>query len=163
MNWTKKETFYLFGKGFVLKSILCEFTSDRAFNGDGYSIYVIEMTEELIKYISTNLNDIIEIYPIKQDYRKRWIKVGWQKTPLVKEEEEFYDFAIDAKYLYDNKPSLVIDNANKSLSYFIEMMNDEGNYYSYIYNKWDNETIGDIDFFVFDLEKGVLVLINHQI
>ena len=158
---TEELTYNLFGKHFYLGNIISSYNSERAFNGDGYSIYVFEMSEELSTYITDNFLTIKDIYPDKPYFRVEWttdwIIEKWRDTPFNEEEKWLYNFAIDAEYQYENDLTDK-SNATKSISYFKKLMNEEGSFYSYNYYSMGM----NIDFFVFNIEDNILVFINHD-
>lgn len=166
-KWTEEITYELFGNHVSLKMI-DKFESERSFNGDGYSIYVFEMSDKIIEYIINNFETIINEYPIKPDFREYWTKVGWKETPLDEKEQRFYEFCTDVEYTYYDKSSFVKNNAKKCILYFEKLVNEVGNYYSYNYlshsygDLESDEYVSDIDFYIFNLKEKILICINHN-
>lgn len=61
----------------------------RAFNGDGYSIWVYELDEEVATIFLNPEKAFFTSYPIKADYREKWSTKHWESTPLKADEEKF--------------------------------------------------------------------------
>jgi hypothetical protein len=161
-DWTEEITYELFGRSFILDDEICKYESKRAPNGDGYSIYVFKMANEMIEYIVNNFGDIKNEYPLKSKRRNTWMKEGWKETPFIEYEKTFYDFCIDIEYIYFNESVSVINNVKKAISYFSKIMSKTGSYYSYNYYMPGGKYLGDIDFFVFNINRKILICINHN-
>jgi hypothetical protein len=169
MKWTEEETNALFGKGLLMNKIICHFYDNPTFiiPNTIYSIYVLEMPQELIEYITENLETITESYPIPptsggtysiiDDY----IKAEWKETPIDEDEYIFYKFIIRKSKQYHVSRSINrIKRLKMSISYFEELMNEKKSYYSYIYSKHGSRgnRFDDIDFYVFKIKKKIMVL-----
>ena len=76
------------GKAFTAKEVYVH-ESPRAFNGDGYSIWVYELDEETATAFLNPEKNFFKIYPIKADSREKWSTKHWDRTPLKTDEEKF--------------------------------------------------------------------------
>lgn len=148
----KKITSELTGIPFRLDHIEFEYESLRHFNGDGYSIYVYSLTDEIINGIYSKP---MIAYPIKPDYRSKWQAEQWKKTPVQSSEQTVIDFAVSNE-MHQNA-------GGKEMSVLIrKMLQEEDNYYAYFFNRSGNYNIADIDFFLISKKYKKLIIINHN-
>jgi hypothetical protein len=133
--------------------LIYEYETERAFNGDGYSIWIYELEDKAINYFKKPNNDFFKIYP-RTELRNHWQPEFWKKTPFNKNEQKFFDFA-----------HVSLDNLNFELE---DLLNEEGNYYAYEYYMHnfdidiDSSVVGDIDFYIICPNRKIMVKINHN-
>lgn len=137
----------LTGKSFILGEPIFEWHSDRAFNGDGHSIEVFELSPKQIDYFQNPVSDFYTKFPLDK-LRKGWITKKWRKTPLNKEDETAYNFAV---------PYEISSHFNLN-----EIINENNNFYAYQCKMHTEEIIGNIDFYIISPERKLIVLINHN-
>ncbi len=146
-NYNFETTGYKFNKG---KSIYIS-ESVRAFNGDGYSIWIYEIDNSTASYFK-NPNDAFFSKHPRTELRSHWESEFWKKTPFDQAEQMFLDFAYSS-----------LDDLEFELD---DILNEEGNYYGYEYFMHDfNDStayVGDIDFYVICPKRKIIVIINHN-
>lgn len=133
--------------------------SPRAFNGDGYSIWVYEFDQETAQLFSPPDNEFFSNFPIRPDYRSHWQQKKWDKTPLNQDEQKFLDFALSEFTPDDTDKAKKIQD---TFDYIEKIMNEPGHYYAYNYYMHSNDYIGDIDFFIISPTDKKLIVINHN-
>jgi hypothetical protein len=133
--------------------------SPRAFNGDGYSIWVYELDEKTASTFTMPNNEFFKFYPKKSDSRQDWGTRTWQRTPLQPEEDKFRSFAL-SDFLPEDK-----DKAKKlkeTFAYLEKVLNEEGSYYAYNYYLHDEGIVSNIDFYILIPKDRRLVVINSN-
>lgn len=137
----------LTNKSFILKKPIHEWDSERHFNGDGSSIAIYPLSEELSSYFSKPDSIFFKDYP-KKGIRNDWEVSNWTETPLKKEHFSAFSFV---SYLND-----------KSSDYNLEeLLNDSGNYYSfYFYQHY--EFYGNVDFYILCPKEKILIVMNQN-
>ena len=138
-----------------LGSPIFEYDSDRAFNGDGYSISVYELPPSIRTRFEAADETLLSDYPKHPSYRDHWSFERWRRSPFDEEFEEYLDFALSS---YD------AGNASEVTKHFEAIrsaLKSEGSFYAFFYNR-PSSYVGDVDFFVVDLVSGRLYSINHN-
>ncbi|OUS19110.1 hypothetical protein A9Q93_02750 [Nonlabens dokdonensis] len=125
--------------------------SERAFNGDGYSINIYKLDDEVAQYFMSPNEDFFNNYP-KRGIRDDWQITHWKKTPHNQSEKGFVGFAYSQ--LYD-------------LNFELEdLLIEEGNYYAYKHDMYDvfdpDYYRGNIDFYIICPKRKIIVKINHN-
>ena len=151
-------TWMLLGRPFLLSSPVFSFDSERAFNGDGYSIYRYSLPLAVAESLERPPETFFTGLPKKPSYRSEWKTKYWRRTPVAQDEQEFVQFASPRGYF---------DDASRSEAEFLQqLLREEDNYYAYFYFMagplngitWP----GNIDFFVLSPRRRVLYVINHN-
>jgi hypothetical protein len=162
-KWTEKATERLFGKSIYLKKTYAKYSSEGVFdiniNGDGYDIDVFILPEEYVNYIIDNFEKIKSEYPKYENGLypyKRKESIHWKETPMDENEKIIHDEIIGNENCYFYKSKLF----QKAIKYYKESIIMEGNYYSYICKI--NEHSRDIDFYVFNPKKRILIIIYYH-
>jgi hypothetical protein len=132
-----------------------EYDSERAFNGDGYSISVYEMPATIRKRFEAADERLLTDFPKHPSYRDHWSFERWRQSPFDEKFTEYLDFALSS---YD------AGNAPKLTDHFDAIraaLKRQGTFYAFFYNRPSGH-VGDVDFFVVDLVGGRLYSINHN-
>ncbi|MDP1581369.1 MAG: hypothetical protein Q8M02_13935 [Candidatus Didemnitutus sp.] len=128
------------------------YDSERAFNGDGYSIQVFALPKSVRERFESFDEKALGALPQKPDYRSQWKTSPWRKTPMQSSENKYLDFALSnfgpAEVRYHQKA--IRELVGKTGSYVAYFYFDHGDY------------PGNIDLFVVDLEGNRLYLINFN-
>ena len=128
-----------------------EYESERAFNGDGYSIWIYEIDQITANYFK-NPNDIFFKKHPRSELRSHWKTEFWKRTPFDKKEQQFLDFA-----------HISLDKLDFELT---DLLNEHGNYYAYEHytHHFSDESvyIGNIDFYIICPNRRIIVKINHN-
>ena len=140
----------LFGTSITLGQPEIEYHSERAFNGDGYSIEVYKLNKGEINKIP-DAQQKIQSLPTRPSSRSHWQQTFWRQTPIKAEEEHLLEFALmgDASD----------EGVEKGRTLLNELAHKPGHYYSYFYFM-HGQYPGDIDFFLFSPSKNLLILVN---
>ena len=139
--FTKKLT----GESFNLGDPIEEYHSERAFNGDGYSIDIYELNSQQNMYFESPNPEFYTEYPA-EELREDWETNRWEKTPLKKEDMPAFCVAV----LYRNKVQIDLN----------EIVNEDGNYYAYQFFRHNEVIIGNVDFYIISPKRKLFILIN---
>ena len=153
--WDRRQTEALTGIPFPFGKRVYRYDSERAFNGDGYSILVVELTPEVARYFHSPPAGFFANYPHKPDVRSRWQAVHWRTGPARADEQKFIDFAL-GENAPNEQPLLdkAFASARRSLAKPTAC-------YAYCYLQ-NGKNVSDIDFFLIDPEERRLYIINSN-
>jgi hypothetical protein len=134
---------------------LFEYDSPRSFNGDGYSFSVYVLPSSVEARFSSPVPALTERFPVRPGYRDHWKTVLWQSTPFPSDYEMYLQFTLSS-YDRDNQQEL-----QKHFDKTREALSMQGNYFAFFhYDHGDHP--GNIDFFLIDLIRKKLYIINHN-
>jgi hypothetical protein len=138
-----------------LGSPIFEYDSERAFNGDGYSISVYELPPSIRTRFEAADERLLSDFPKHPSYRDHWSFERWRRSPFDDKFRKYLDFALSS-YDTDRASGLSeqFDSIRKALS------GDRAYYAFFYYSHGDYP--GDIDLFIVDLEGNRLYSINHN-
>ena len=131
------------------------YESERAFNGDGYSLTVHTLPKEIEERFKNFDQKLKSSYPIKPAYRDKWETIHWQKAPITDKFTPYFNFALSEPYGKKKK----LKEHLKSISSAIKGPNV---YYSFFYYDHSKDFPGNIDLFIIDLKNKMVYLINHN-
>jgi hypothetical protein len=126
--------------------LIYEYETERAFNGDGYSIWIYKIDEKTAEYFKNPNEEFFTKYP-KTDFRNDWESEFWKRTPFDQKEQKFLDFAHST-----------LDELDFELE---DLLNENGNYYAYEYYM-HSFGIGNIDFYIICPNRKLIVKINSN-
>ncbi|QDT01341.1 BCD family MFS transporter [Adhaeretor mobilis] len=132
-----------------------EYDSERAFNGDGYSISVYELPSSIRTRFEAADERLLSEYPKHPSYRDHWSFERWRRSPFDGKFQEYLDFALST---YD------AGNASELTNHFEAIrsaLKSEGSFYAFFYYR-PSGCVGDVDFFIVDLVGGRLYSFNHN-
>ena len=141
----------LTGKAFWTK-VVFEYNSPRDFNGDGYSIVVYELDDEVASALSKP-DSLFFQHPLRSDDRNRWEQKRWRRTPLRPEDSRFLEVAIVESE--DANPGMA-----ETFKELRDLMAEEGNYYSFNNLMLSAEIVSNVDFYVLSPSHKRLFVIN---
>ncbi|MFK7749821.1 MAG: hypothetical protein AB8B65_15605 [Kordia sp.] len=127
--------------------------SERAFNGDGYSIYIYDISEDVANSFLTPSPDFFTKFP-KSD-RDEWTKVKWRKSPIKESENKIVDFAIWSR------STLAESNMLEENKLIRKILAEKGNYYAYAVNI-ESRGVFNVDFYILSPKEKKLICINHN-
>ncbi len=140
----------LTGKWFVSGKKIYEWAPERHFNGDGYSIRISEMDDDLVAYFQKPDSLFYTNYP-KQSRRENWQTKPWRSTPMEEDDLDAYYFAF---------------HTTDTLGFqLIDLLEEDGNYYSYQYYLHGDDAskhYGNIDFYLICPKRKLIIKINHN-
>lgn len=145
---------HLIGRWMSLPDSRFSYASEREFNGDGYSIDVIDMPDGFWSWLKENEGQLMAYHPKKPEYRSKWNQVNWHQTPIKEDENRFLDFAV-AEYAEVSPQLKQAHDLLRSLAL------SKGSLIAYCHNSSDNG-IGDIDFYLLNPQAKVFILVNHN-
>jgi hypothetical protein len=122
-----------------------KYDSERAFNGDGASLYVFEIPASIQKRFGSPDTRLKSDFPKRPHYRDDWSEVPWTEAPLREEHEKYFEFALLA--------------ASKHRRNLQEALTRTGTFYSFFYYDHGDHP-GNVDFFIVDLQGGRIYEIN---
>ena len=132
-----------------------EYSSDRSFQGDGYSIEVYELPDSIRKRFESADFDFLNRFPKRPSYRDDWETQTWREAPFDSSFDAYLSFALSS---YD------AGNASGLSGHFADIRSalmSERTFYSFF--KYDHgDHPGNIDMFIVDLEQGRVYEINHN-
>lgn len=152
--WDLRQTQELTGRSFLLGKPKLSYNGERAFNGDGYSIEVYEISQSVAVALEHPKSDFFQLFPSQVSIRGHWQRVTWQKTPTHPNEALYFEFmSIDL--------GKVGRNPNDPEDLAAELLSEEGNYYAYNYFM-HAEYPGNVDLFILSPKRRLLVIANHN-
>ncbi len=132
-----------------------EYDSERAFNGDGYSISVYELPSPIRARFASADARLLSDFPKHPSYRDHWSFERWRRSPFDEKFQEYLDFALSR---YDAGNVSELTNHFEAIR---SALKREGSFYAFFYNR-PSGYLGDVDFFIVDLVGGRLYSINHN-
>lgn len=145
----------LFDTKVQLGNAVFEYDSERAFNGDGYSISVYELPSSIRARFESADERLLSEFPKHPSYRDHWSFERWRRSPFDEKFNDYLDFALSS---YDAR------NASELTKHFDAIrgaLKREGTFYAFFYYRPSGH-VGDVDFFIIDLNGGRLYLINQN-
>ena len=130
-----------------------EYDSERAFNGDGYSLSVYDLPDSIRRRFKSVDERLLTEYPKHPRARDHWQFEHWREAPFDGKFQEYLDFAL-TKFSSSPELSTHFESIRKGLD-------RKGTYYAFFYYMIGN-SVGDIDFFIVDLDESRLYAINHN-
>lgn len=127
-----------------------KYDTGRAFNGDGYTIYVYELPPEIRKRFTAVDRRLLTQFPQVPESRLDWSVQYWTPSPFDARFNEYLDFALSS---YDLS---VKSNLKPYFEAIRKALAGEDAYYAFFARN------GDIDFFVVALAEGRLYEIYHN-
>ncbi len=131
--------------------LIYKYESERAFNGDGYSIWIYKIDDKTSEYFKSPPDQFFTQHPSTK-IRSHWKPEFWKRTPFDKKEQKFLNFA-----------HCSLDELDFELE---DLLNENGNYYSYEYymHNFSEGTayVGNIDFYIICPKRKLMVRINHN-
>ena len=148
------------GVSFAFAKKVFLYDSERCWNGDGYSLIVLELTPEIARYFSAPPPEFFAKYPKKPDYRARWQAVKWHTGPIRADEKVFTDF------VFMDRDARELKQLEKSFADLRRSLAKPTTHYAYFHQtvpKLDHTPqVCDIDFFVIDPEEGLFYFVNFN-
>jgi len=136
---------------------LYRYDSERAFNGDGYSILVLELTPKMARYFQTPPPSFFQKYPALSNYEGGgggWQLTRWRNGPVRAEEQHLVDFALSSA-LREEPPAMreTFQAARRSLG-------KPSSLYAYYWRY--PERLGDVHFFLIDPEDRRIYIFQQN-
>lgn len=119
--------------------------SPRSFNGDGASLYIYEIPDQIRRRFENQDSRLMTDFPKRPHFRRDWSVVTWKEAPFDSNLEKYLDFALYAS----SKHSEEIRDA----------LSRKGTFYSFFHYDHGSSP-GNVDFFVVDLVGGRVYEIN---
>jgi hypothetical protein len=122
-----------------------KYTPERSFNGDGASLYVFELPDQVRLRFEKQDSRLLTEFPRRPHYRSDWKVVSWKEGPFDTSLEKYLEFALFA--------------TSEHTKEIQEALSRKGTFYSFFH--YDHGTSpGNIDFFIVDLIGGRVYEIN---
>jgi hypothetical protein len=122
-----------------------KYDSQRSFNGDGASLYVFELPDQLRRRFEKQDSRLLTEFPKRPYYRSDWKVVSWKEAPFDTSLEKYLDFALSASSGHSQE--------------IREALSRKGTFYSFFHYDHGSSP-GNIDFFIVDLVGGRIYEIN---
>jgi hypothetical protein len=145
----------VFGAPVELATPLFAYESPREFNGDGYSIEVYPLPRSLRTFFVQRDRNHLSNFPKLPDYRDGWTSQSWREGPLEKGFRRHLEFAVSSV------DSAKVSGLEAQFTAIRTCLSRPNAFYACFVND-RGDHIGDIDFFVVDLEQERIYLINHN-
>lgn len=128
---------------------LYQYDFERAFNGDGYSMTVYNLPNEIKTRFESADERLLKDFPKLPGYRDRWTAKRWRASPVDNESKPYLSFALMGGDSSAETHQAALRSA----------LSGDSAYYAYFhYDHSDNP--GNVDFFVVDLKNDLLYVIN---
>ena len=118
---------------------------ERAFNGDGASLSIYELPEQIRHRFEKQDKQLLSEYPKLPYYRRDWRSVTWKEAPFDSSQEKYLEFALLA--------------AGDRSAEIRDALSRKGSFYAFFYYDHGSSP-GNIDFFVVDLQGGRIYEFN---
>ena len=138
--------------GIALDEPIFQYHSDRAFNGDGYSIVIYELPANVRARFEAVDEKLLTDFPKHPSYRDHWSFERWKPAPLDEEFQNHLNFALSS---YDSRKEPELVEHFERIRGILSGINA---YYAFFYSGMP----GNIDFFIVDLGGNCLYFINHN-
>ncbi|WP_236919136.1 hypothetical protein [Ereboglobus luteus] len=145
----------LYGTNVNFEPPIFEYNSERAFNGDGYSISVYELPRSIRARFESADEKLFTEHPKRPSYRNHWKVEHWREGPFEEEFKHYLNFALSAYGESDGSELL------KQFDAIRQAVMRKGTYYAFFYYA-HGEHPGDIDLFIIDITNNRLYSINHN-
>ena len=145
----------LFDADVSLQKPTFEFNSGRSGLGDGYSISIYELPEEIRNRFSPADSRLLTKFPRRPFYCLDWQYERWKETPYNPSHQDLVDFALSDLF------ATPANGLPEQLEVVLSALSRKGNYYS-CFHYSPNGGVGNIYFYVVDLVDGRLYLINQD-
>jgi hypothetical protein len=143
----------LIGSGFFLGQPLFQYDSERSFNGDGYTIIIYRLSDNIARKYDQPGPGFFNEYPQPNAYRSEWQRKHWHPTPVIQDDRKYLDFALS-----ESVRDTHLDNA---LSTLRRLSESTDSYYSY-FCKSLGDQVSNLDFFLLNTREKVLIIVNHN-
>jgi len=134
-----------YGTDVKLGEPLFKYESQRAFNGDGASLCIYELPEQIRHRFESPDARLLSEHPKRPYYRRDWQTVTWKEAPFDSGLEKYLKFALFA--------------AGDRSAEIRDALSRKGTFYSFFHSDHGGSP-GNIDFFVVDLQRGRIYEIN---
>ncbi len=145
----------VFDTKFDLGKPLFEYDSERAFNGDGYSIAVYKLPDVVRKRFEQPDDRLLSAFPERSSDRSHWSVESWRQSPVDSRFAKHVSFALSAYDQQENSKLMDVFNAIQTA------LAGATAYYSF-FSYSPGGYVGNIDFFLVDLANGKIYIINHN-
>ena len=145
----------IFGTWVFLPDPTVVYESERTFHGDGYTIVVYELPKSLQRRFELADASSLREFPSRPWFRSEWETRPWTQGPAGADLEPFIDFAVPR---YQDGPAYlprIFEKIRVALT-------KPTTFYSFHYKAHEKDYPSNIDFFVIDLEKRQMYIINHN-
>ena len=132
-----------------------EFNSGRSGLGDGYSISVYELPDEIRSRFKKPDERLLTKFPRRPFYCLDWEYERWMEAPYNTDHKEFVDFALSDLFARRE------EGLPEQLEALRSALRRKGTYYSFFAYS-PRGGVGDIYFYVVDLVDSRLYLINQN-
>lgn len=136
-------------------SQLYEFNSGRSGLGDGYSISVYELPDEVRNRFGSADNRLLTQFPRRPFYCLDWEYARWREAPTDPSSEKLADFALSDTF------SREANGLSREFDAIRSALDRRGTYYACFYHA-PNGVTRDIYFYVVDMVGGRMYLINQN-
>ena len=132
-----------------------EYSSDRSFHGDGYSIEVYELPDSIRERFESADSELRKQFPKRPSYRADWETVTWREGPFDSSFDTYLEFALST---YDVGESSGLSGHFDAIR---SALKSDRTFYSFFKFGY-GDLPGNIDMFIVDLEQGRVYKINHN-
>ena len=136
------------------------YESIRAFNGDGYSIWTYDLSDEDAAYFNNPDSLMFIKYPEVGEYRKHWKHRTWKRGPFDGKDQQYLHLALDVAGSYDRYK---IELTDQWFGRIRKMLSKKDCLYAFNFKEHEPRAYpGNVDFYIiFPIEK-IFILINHN-
>jgi hypothetical protein len=146
----------IFGVSCQLTDPVYSYDSERAFNGDGYSLAIYVLPDTVRKRFEHPDVELLNTFPKHSEIdRGHWSTEFWRQGPVDPRFSKYVHFALSS---YDQQKNQPLMDAFAAIQNALARTDA---YYAFF--KYDHRDYpGDIDFFLVDLKTGRIYIINHN-
>jgi hypothetical protein len=122
-----------------------KYTPKRSFNGDGASLYIFDLPDQVRRRFEKQDSRLLKDFPKRPHYRSDWKAVSWREAPFDTTLGKYLEFALCASSGHSQE--------------IREALSRKGTFYSFFHFDHGSSP-GNIDFFIVDLIRGRIYEIN---
>jgi hypothetical protein len=137
----------LFDAQIRLGSTIYEYSSQRSFTGDGYSLSVYEIPKVVRARFDAADEQLLTEHPKLPSYRSHWNAERWREAPLAEAFQKYLEFAL-SHYDSTRAPELKVH-----FSSIREAVSRDRVFYSFFHHDHGSRP-ANIDLFILDLAGG---------
>ena len=141
------------GTSFSLGEPLNLYATPRSPNGDGFTLLIYPLSEEMFAQLQSPSTDFFE-HPKQEGDRHDWERQPWKKRKVTDDLTEILDFAlVFAPTEFQTKVRTSLEHPTTYYAYLVYKITVPG---------LDEPRIGNIDLYILDFEEKLFYVINHN-
>ncbi len=136
------------------------YESIRNLRGDGYSIWIYNLSNAEAAYFMKPDSLLFSKYPLVGEHRTHWNHQKWKRGPFDEKDGKYLKLALIVGR--PNDPEAV-NHENNWTDRIRSILNNKNCLYAFSFTNHDpTENPRDVDFYIISPDDNVLIVINHN-